>query len=193
MRQAPYADTKEKHREGLAPPPQIKIYRSRIHTGPTYIAGRNRIKTRAQNKTNADTQLLYSTRYYTVLYIDLPQPLARNKASRSLDQFNSVYVPNRYITLSLLADVLLTALNPLASRWRHTLDWRRSACRRAFSSDSAPFSTPRSHMPTFFAAVIQSRPSLTSSSNATHFRPLPLRGIIYHTWKYFVFTRDNNL
>ena len=40
-----------------------------------------------------------------------------------------------------------------------------------------PFpSRPRCHMPTFFAAVIQSRPSLTTTPNATHFRLLPLRG-----------------
>ena len=35
---------------------------------------------------------------------------------------------------------------------------------------------PPCHLPTFFAAVIQSRPSLKTTSNATHFRRLPLRG-----------------
>ena len=35
---------------------------------------------------------------------------------------------------------------------------------------------PSRHLPMFFAAVIQSRPSLTTFPNATHFRPLPLRG-----------------
>ena len=48
--------------------------------------------------------------------------------------------------------------------------------RQALCSASAPLSTPRCRLPTFFAAVIQSRPSLTTTPNATHFRPLPLRG-----------------
>ena len=52
----------------------------------------------------------------------------------------------------------------------------RSARRQALSSASAPLSTPRCHMPTFFAAVIQSRQPLTTTPNATHLRPLPLHG-----------------
>ena len=37
----------------------------------------------------------------------------------------------------------------------------------------------------FFAAVIQSRPSLTTTPNATHFRPLPLRGIAPKASRFF--------
>ena len=40
------------------------------------------------------------------------------------------------------------------SKQNRTLDWRRSARRQALSSASAPLSTPRCHMPTFFAAVM---------------------------------------
>ena len=40
-------------------------------------------------------------------------------------------------------------------------------------------------MPTFFGAVIQSRPSLTTTPNATHFRPLPLRGTAPKASKFF--------
>ena len=39
-----------------------------------------------------------------------------------------------------------------------------------------PSRSPGATLPTFFAAVIQSRPSLTTTPNATHFHPLPLRG-----------------
>ena len=44
---------------------------------------------------------------------------------------------------------------------------------------------PRYHMPSFFAAVIQSRPSLTTTPNATHFRPLPLRGTASKISRFF--------
>ena len=37
----------------------------------------------------------------------------------------------------------------------------------------------------FFAAVIQSRPSLTTTPNATHFRPLPLRGTAPKASRFF--------
>ena len=75
--------------------------------------------------------------------------------------------------------------NPLALRWRRILDCRRSVRRQALSSASAPLSTPRCHMPTFFAAVTQSRPSLITTPNATHFRPLPLRGTAPKASRFF--------
>ena len=58
--------------------------------------------------------------------------------------------------------------NSRASRWRRTLDWRRSARRQALSSASGPFFEPRCHMPTSFAAGFQSRPYLTTTPNATY-------------------------
>ena len=75
--------------------------------------------------------------------------------------------------------------NSLISRWRCTLGWRRSARRQTLSSASAPLSTPRCHMRTFFAPVIQSRPSLTTTPNAAHFRPLPLRGTAPKASRFF--------
>ena len=74
--------------------------------------------------------------------------------------------------------------NLLASRWRCTLDWRRSARHQALSRAAARFSIPRCHMPTFFAAVIQPSPSLTTTL-VTHFRPSPLRGIASKASRFF--------
>ena len=74
--------------------------------------------------------------------------------------------------------------NLLASRWRCTLDWRRSARHQALSRASARFSIPRCHMPTFFAAVVQLSPSLTTTP-LTHFRPSPLRGIALKASRFF--------
>ena len=101
---------------------------------------------------------------------------------------SSIFFASRavIVTLSLLADVLLATLYPLASHWRRTLDWRRSTRRPALSSASAPISTPQRHMPTFFAAaVIQSRPSSTTTLNTTHLRLLPLRGIAPRVSRFF--------
>ena len=44
---------------------------------------------------------------------------------------------------------------------------------------------PRCHMPTFFAAVIQSRPSSTTGPNAAQFRPLSLRWISPKASRFF--------
>ena len=41
------------------------------------------------------------------------------------------------------------------------------------------------HIPTFFAVVIQSRRSLTTTPHTTHFRPLPLRGIAPKASRFF--------
>ena len=60
-----------------------------------------------------------------------------------------------------------------------------SARHQALSSASAPLSTPWCHLPTFFAAVIQSRLSLTPTPNATHFRHLPLRGTAPKASRFF--------
>ena len=76
-------------------------------------------------------------------------------------------------------------MDSLTSRWRCTLDWRRSARRQALSSASTPLSTPRCHMLTFLAAVIQSRPFLTRTSKATYFRPLPLCGAAPKASRFF--------
>ena len=75
--------------------------------------------------------------------------------------------------------------NPLASHWPRTLDWRRSSHRQALSRASAPLSTLRCHMPTFFAAVIQSHLSLKTTPHETHFRPLPFRGTAPKASKFF--------
>ena len=123
--------------------------------------------------------------HVTTVHRFLPQPLLRNKMSNYFRQFHTVASRVVVVTLSLLADFLLAALNPLAARSRRTLYRRRSARRQAFESASAPFSTPRYHMPTFFAAVTQSHPSLTTTPNATHVLPLPLRGIASKISRFF--------
>ena len=53
------------------------------------------------------------------------------------------------------------------------------------SSASALLSTPRCYLPTFLAAVIQSRPSFTTTPNAAHFRSLPLRGTAPKASRFF--------
>ena len=75
--------------------------------------------------------------------------------------------------------------NPLASRWSRTLDWRRSSHRQALSRAPAPLSTLRWHIPTFFAAVIQSHLSLKTTPHETYFRRLPFRGTTPKASKFF--------
>ena len=149
----------------------------RTHTGPTYVAGRKQKQKQKQQEKNSKKAKQNKCAHVTTVHRFAPA--SNQEQSEQLFRPNpSCFAPQAVIvTLSLLAGVLLAAINPLASRGCRTLDWQRSARRRAFPSASAPCSAPRCHMPTFFAAVIQSRPSFTTTPNAIHFHSLPLREI----------------
>ena len=82
-----------------------------------------------RNKTNVDT--------FSGYHIDWSQPLNQQQGEQIFPPIPSWFASRAVIvTLSLLPDVLLATLHPplVASLWRRTLDWRRSAPhRRAFS------------------------------------------------------------